>query len=64
MLLGKEAGKARFKEVITRGVNRCENNGIVLIEKINETQVSFKYSSPNTTSITSTAVLGKSSTPK
>jgi hypothetical protein len=58
-LTGKESGKARFKESITQGLDRCENNGTVLIEKINDTQVSFKYSSPNTTSITSTAVLRK-----
>jgi hypothetical protein len=59
VLQSKEAGKARFKEVITQGLNRCENNGAVLIEKISDTQLSFKYSSPNTASITSTAVLKK-----
>ena len=56
-LTGKESGNVRFKDIITQGLDRCENNGTVLIEKINDIQVSFKYSSPNTTSITSTAVL-------
>ena len=59
-LIEKETGKARFKEIITDGLNRCENNGLVVIEKIDDAQVSFKYSSPNTTSVTSTAVLRKS----
>jgi hypothetical protein len=58
-LIEKETGKARFKEIITEGLSRCENNGTVLIEKVDDAQVSFKYSSPNTTSVTSTAVLRK-----
>jgi len=57
-LLESETDKAKFKEVITRG-SQCENNGTVLIEKIDDNQISFKYSSPDTTSITSTAVLRK-----
>lgn len=61
-LLGKETGKARFKEVITVGLNRCENNGTVLVEKLDDSRISFKYSSPNTKAITSTATLRKSST--
>lgn len=62
-LLEKEAGKASFREVITYGLNRCENNGKVFIEKIDDTQISFKYSSPNATSVTSSAVLRKSTSP-
>jgi hypothetical protein len=58
-LIKKESGKARFKETITRGLGRCENNGTVLIERIDDAQVSFKYSSPNTKAVTSTATLRK-----
>lgn len=58
-LIEKGTEKARFKETITQGLSRCENNGSVLIEKISDTQISFKYSSPNTRAVTSTAVLSK-----
>jgi hypothetical protein len=58
-LIESGTGKAKFKEIITEGLARCENNGLVLVERINDAQVSFKYSSPNATSVTSTAVLRK-----
>lgn len=39
-------GHAKFKEVITRGLDRCSTDGDILIEKISDNQVSYKYTLP------------------
>jgi hypothetical protein len=39
-------GQAQFKEVITRGLDRCSSDGDILIEKISDNQVSYKYTLP------------------
>ena len=37
---------AKFKEVITRGLNQCSSDGDILIEKIGDSQLSYKYTLP------------------
>jgi hypothetical protein len=39
-------GSAKFKEVITRGLDSCSSNGDILIEKISDSQLSYKYTLP------------------
>jgi hypothetical protein len=39
-------GRAEFKEVITRGLDRCSSDGDILIEKISDSQLSYKYNLP------------------
>jgi hypothetical protein len=37
---------AKFKEKITRGLDQCSDGGDITIEKITDSQVSFKYTLP------------------
>ena len=37
---------AKFKEAITRGLERCSSDGDILVEKISDDQVSYKYTLP------------------
>ena len=39
-------GRAQFKEEITRGQDRCSSNGDILVERISDYQVSYKYTLP------------------
>jgi hypothetical protein len=41
-----DEGKAKFKELISNGLERCSSNGDILIEKISDSQVSYKYTLP------------------
>lgn len=57
-LISKEPARARFNENILIG-SRCVDNGIVIVEKINDAQISFKYSAPDETLVTSSGTLNK-----
>jgi hypothetical protein len=39
-------GRAKFKETISRGLDTCSNGGDILIEKISDSQISYKYTLP------------------
>lgn len=39
-------GRAKFKEVITHGGERCSSDGDILVEKSGEGQLSYKYTLP------------------
>ena len=38
--------RAKFKEVITHGNDRCSSDGDILVEKTGEGQISYKYTLP------------------
>lgn len=56
-LIRMETAKAEFNENILNGT--CVDNGRVVLEKINDTQISFKYSRPGVSTVTSSATLNK-----
>lgn len=60
-LTSVDSKKAVFKENITFGSDKCTDNGTVTLEKVNSTQLSFRYSNPNTSKVNATAVLDKKS---
>ena len=55
-------GRATFKETITRGLERCSNGGDISIEKISDSQISYKYTLPIIGEV-ATATLSKRATP-
>ena len=59
VLVNQDLSGAKFNEKITYGVSRCSNNGNIIIEKISESRIAFRYSSPGSTEINATAILNK-----
>jgi hypothetical protein len=57
-LVDKNFSRAKFKEKITYG-RRCVDNGDIIIEKISDSQIAFKYIKPNSTVVMATAILDK-----
>ncbi len=56
------ADRATFKETIVNGLDRCSTGGDILIEKISDSQVSYKYTLPVIGEI-ATATLSKKAVP-
>jgi hypothetical protein len=56
------ADRATFKETIVNGLDRCSTGGDVLIEKIGDSQVSYKYTLPMIGEV-ATATLSKRAVP-
>ena len=50
---------ASFTEVITQGTDRCDNNSHVMIEKVNESEISCKYTHASSRNVIATATLSK-----
>ena len=55
--LGKST--ATFRERLTYGQTLCIDNGTVTIQKLNDTQVAFRFVEPNRTRVTARAVLNR-----
>ena len=55
--------KAKFREVIDRGLERCSSGGDILIERIGEDQISYTYTLPVVGEV-ATATLKKASVPR
>ena len=55
-------GRATFKETITRGLDKCSNGGDITIEKISDSQISYKYTLPIIGEV-ATATLSKGAMP-
>ncbi|MGB7924203.1 MAG: hypothetical protein WCF57_13255 [Pyrinomonadaceae bacterium] len=60
-LIEKNAVEAKFVEVFTKDTDRCANNGNVYVGKINDSQISCKYTYPPNRDIIATAILNKKS---
>lgn len=58
-LVDKSFSSARFKEKITYGIGRCVDDGDIIIERVSDSQISFKYIEPNSTVIMASAILNK-----
>lgn len=48
-----------FTEVITQGTDRCDNNNHVMIEKVNDSEISCKYTRASSRVVIATATLSK-----
>ena len=58
-LIDKNSGGASFTEVITQGADRCGNNSHVMIEKVNDSEISCKYTHADSRVVIATVVLSK-----
>jgi hypothetical protein len=58
-LIDKNSGGASFTEVITQGTNRCANNSHVMLEKVNDSEISCKYTHARSRVVIATVVLSK-----
>lgn len=58
-LVSQDSRTARFKERITYGADKCVDNGNVLIERIDPSQVAFRYTLPDSTDVVASATLRK-----
>jgi hypothetical protein len=58
-LISVNAYRARFKEVLDHGQDKCTDNGNVTIQRLSKGQVIFLYSNAGTREITASAVLNR-----
>jgi hypothetical protein len=58
-LLSITQGKARFRERLDHGQDKCTNNGRVVVERIGRGQLIFLYSNQGSREITASAVLNR-----
>lgn len=58
-LLDLDSRSARFREVIRTGTGECANNGTVTIERLNRTQIAFRYAYSGDRMITASAILNR-----
>jgi hypothetical protein len=58
-LLDKSSVGASFTEVISEGANLCGTNSHVMLEKINDAEVSCKYTHEGSRAVIATATLSK-----
>ena len=56
-LIEKNSRSASFTEVITQGLDQCENNTHVLIEKLSASEVTCRYSHAGSRAVIATVVL-------
>lgn len=56
-LLSLNQSKARFREQLRYGKDKCANNGLVVVERISGRQIVFLFSYENSREITASAVL-------
>jgi len=58
-LISINADRARFKEILNNGQDKCANNGNVLIQRLSKRQVVFLYSNAGTREVSASAVLNR-----
>ena len=58
-LIDKNSGGASFTEVIAQGTDRCGNNSHVMLEKVNDSEISCKYMHARSRVVIATVVLSK-----
>lgn len=56
-MISVNASRARFREVLDRGQDKCADRGKVLIQRLNRGQLLFLYSYKGERAITASAVL-------
>jgi hypothetical protein len=58
-LISINASRARFREVLDHGQDKCADKGNVLIQRLNRNQIVFLYSYRKTREISASAVLNR-----
>jgi hypothetical protein len=58
-LIDLDSRTARFREILKSGTSECANNGTVTIERLNRTQVAFRYAYSGERRITASAILNR-----
>jgi hypothetical protein len=58
-LISISGNRARFRERLDHGQDKCTNNGNVTIQRLNRKQVFFLYSNAGTREVTASAVLNR-----
>ena len=58
-LIGKNTTEARFIESIIQGIGRCANNSRVMIQKVNDSEISCKYTHARSRVVIATVVLSR-----
>jgi hypothetical protein len=58
-LIGINASRARFRERLDHGQDKCTDNGNVTIQRLSRRQVFFFYSNAGTREVTASAVLNR-----
>ena len=58
-LISINASRARFREVLDHGQDKCSDKGNVLIQRLNRNQIVFLYSYAKTRDISASAVLNR-----
>jgi hypothetical protein len=58
-LISISSNRARFREKLDHGQDKCTNNGNVTVQRLNRRQVVFLYSNAGTREVTASAVLNR-----
>ena len=58
-LISINSSRARFREVLDRGQDKCADKGNVLIQRINRNQIVFLYTYAKMREISASAVLNR-----
>ena len=58
-LISISASRARFRELLTHGQDKCADRGRLLIQRINRQQILFLYSYSDARDISASAVLNR-----
>jgi hypothetical protein len=58
-LISINASRARFRERLDHGQDKCADNGNVLIQRLNRNQILFLYSNQGEKALTASAILNR-----
>ncbi len=58
-LISMTRSRARFREVLTHGQDKCANNGNVVLQRLGRNQLLFLYSYEKTREVSASAVLNR-----
>jgi len=58
-LISLSTGRARFRERLDHGQDKCADNGNVLIQRVNRNQILFVYSNQGEKELTASAILNR-----
>jgi hypothetical protein len=58
-LIEKSSQSASFTEVITQGLDQCENNSHVMVEKVSASEISCRYAHAGSRAVIATVALAK-----
>jgi hypothetical protein len=63
-LISINATRARFREILDHGQDKCTDKGNVVIQRVRSNQVMFLYSNAGTREVTASAILNRKAIPK